>query len=439
LPTQSSTSIDRTLPPKKQALSEATRTGHFLGNVLLISGGTVAAQALAAASAPVITRLFSPAEFGILGTYTAFLAVLSSGITFRYEWAIPLAESEVEAVNVFALSIGIATLNSVLLGVALLVLRPWLPIAISACVLWLPVGVLAVALYRALSILAIRKHEYRKLAATKITQTASMLGIQIGSGLLRVGAAGLLLGQIAGQAGGSGTLARRMLISGEWLRSISLKETWRVARKFARFPKFSAAAALLNSCSEALPVLCLIWMFGPVVTGYYTLMQRLIFVPGSAVVSSVSQVFFGESCHLQRESRPDLIRRNYIHRFWQLLLLGVSGAVIGAIIAPRAVPTLFGAKWQQAGLCVQIFSPVLATWLPASSLSVVLDALQRQDLHLKREILKILVVLGGLGISYVCATTWVQTFIIISVAYTIDMILYSALSWQSMSVAKPST
>jgi O-antigen/teichoic acid export membrane protein len=417
------------------APSEAAGTRRpFVRNVLLLSGGTVAAQVLAAVSAPVITRLFSPAEFGMLGAYTALLAVLSSGITFRYEWAIALAESELEAVNVFALAIGIATLNSAILLIAILALRPWLSSAIADCALWLPPGVLALAVYRTLSVWAIRRHEYRALAETKITQTASMVGIQIGSGLLRVGAAGLLIGQIAGQAGGCGTLARRMLLSGGWLRSICLKEIWRAARKFARFPKFSTAAALLNSCSEGLPVLCFIWMFGPVVTGYYTLVQRLVFVPGNAVVSSVSQVFFGESCHLQRESRPDLIRKNYIQRFWQLLLLGVSGAAIGAAIAPYAIPMLFGPDWRQAGVCFQIFAPVLATWLPASSLSGVLDAFQRQDLHLRREIVRIALVLGGLGIAYVYATTWIRTFIIISVAYTIDMMFYAALSWQSVSV-----
>jgi len=48
----------------------------FARNVLTLISGSVLAQIIAVAAAPILTRLYSPEEFGILALYTSIVTML---------------------------------------------------------------------------------------------------------------------------------------------------------------------------------------------------------------------------------------------------------------------------------------------------------------------------------------------------------------------------
>lgn len=47
----------------------------FVRNVAIVATGTAGAQAITMAFAPIITRLYGPEAFGLLGTFMAILAI----------------------------------------------------------------------------------------------------------------------------------------------------------------------------------------------------------------------------------------------------------------------------------------------------------------------------------------------------------------------------
>src|SRR3990172_1558670 len=82
----------------------------FTSNVLKLVGGTTLAQGVNAIAAPVLTRIYSPHDFGIAAVFISIVSLLAVIACLRYEYAIVLPERDEDAVNVVALGIGVVLL-----------------------------------------------------------------------------------------------------------------------------------------------------------------------------------------------------------------------------------------------------------------------------------------------------------------------------------------
>src|SRR5262245_57367214 len=166
--------------------------GVFGRSVLTLASGTAMAQLLLALAMPVLTRLYTPTDYGTLAVYSSTLTVLLVVASLRYEVAIPLPRDEPTAASLlvltFALLGGMATLLSLLVWawgdafVATLkvpALRPYL---------WLvPVGFLGAGTYQTLSYWAIRRSAFTRIARTKLSQGVGQVASQVALGIARVG------------------------------------------------------------------------------------------------------------------------------------------------------------------------------------------------------------------------------------------------------------
>lgn len=99
---------NQTPTPKKQ--SKTT----FAGDVIKLVTGTSFAQLLTVLSAPILTRLYSPADFGILAVFISTTDILGVIACLRYEMAIVLPEEDDKAANLFGLSLMFAVSLSIL-------------------------------------------------------------------------------------------------------------------------------------------------------------------------------------------------------------------------------------------------------------------------------------------------------------------------------------
>ena len=65
-------------------------TGNLVRNIGMMSGGAALAQLIPLAAMPLISRLYTPADFGVLASILAAATILSPLATGRYELAIVL-------------------------------------------------------------------------------------------------------------------------------------------------------------------------------------------------------------------------------------------------------------------------------------------------------------------------------------------------------------
>lgn len=66
----------------------------------VLVGGTTGAQLLAVLAAPLLTRLYTPEDFGLLAVYASLLGLIAVIASLRYELAIPLPTDDTEAAAV---------------------------------------------------------------------------------------------------------------------------------------------------------------------------------------------------------------------------------------------------------------------------------------------------------------------------------------------------
>ena len=80
----------------------------FLKNILIVSSGSVLAQAINLISSPILSRLYSPEEFGNVGSIMSFANILAPVISFTYNQAILLENSKLGEKKLTALSVYIS-------------------------------------------------------------------------------------------------------------------------------------------------------------------------------------------------------------------------------------------------------------------------------------------------------------------------------------------
>src|SRR5699024_10608796 len=93
---------------------------RFVRNVAIMATGTAGAQAVTMALSPIITRLYGPEAFGIMGTFTALTRIIIPVAALTYPIAIVLPKSDINAKRLIKLSLYITFIIAVLITIVLL-------------------------------------------------------------------------------------------------------------------------------------------------------------------------------------------------------------------------------------------------------------------------------------------------------------------------------
>ncbi|ENM3968826.1 oligosaccharide flippase family protein, partial [Vibrio cholerae] len=87
----------------------------YARNILTLITGTTIAQAIPILIAPILTRIYTPEDFGVLALFVAITSIFGAISNGRYELAIMLPIEDDDAINVSAIGLLIATALSVVL------------------------------------------------------------------------------------------------------------------------------------------------------------------------------------------------------------------------------------------------------------------------------------------------------------------------------------
>ena len=89
----------------------------FVKGVSALTTGTALAQLILLLVSPILTRIYSPSDFGDLAIFLSILSVISVFVCGRYELAIVLPKNVEEAINVLGLSFFLTVLRLSCFGV----------------------------------------------------------------------------------------------------------------------------------------------------------------------------------------------------------------------------------------------------------------------------------------------------------------------------------
>ncbi|QXD14855.1 oligosaccharide flippase family protein [Rhodocaloribacter litoris] len=394
----------RTLGRLTRPFTHLFAPGSFRTSVLTLLSGTALALALAYLARPVLTRLYTPAAFGLADVFVALVGMLLPLASLRYEDALMLPEDDREAVSVLGLS-ALLTGAFVLVTAGLLFWRDdlaaWLGAPALAPWLWLlPPALLAMRAAKLAEVWLTRNKRFRPISAGQVTQTATMVLTRIGAGLppWRAGAGGLIGGFVLGHAAAAVVLAGAVLYRSAPLLRNALRWTpmWAAARRYRRFPAFSMPSALLGALVTRLPFLLLLAFFDQAVVGHFGLAFNALLIPLSLIGGAVAQVFFVHAAEAHRHGTlPDLTAT--VHR--RLVMAGLFPTLALLLAGPDVFAFVFSEAWRTAGSYVQRVGPWLFLSAVASPLTRLFDVLERQRLDLLTSLLMFLVLVGALVIG----------------------------------------
>lgn len=363
--------------------------GSFADSVLTVMTGTAVALAIPIAAAPVLTRLYSPADFGLFALYLSITHIVASVAGARYEVAIILPETDEAAANVAALAVlfALAVSTVSLLAVWLLnapITRLLGTPAMSGWLYLAPLTVLLASVFQTLNFWAIRRNQFKSLALRKIAFSVTMVASQIGLGQAPAGlqSGGLIYGQIAGDALATGLLLWKVCRD-DWSRfkgSIAWGAIKSMLGRYKDFPKYDIPSSLLNILSNQMPTLLFSAFFGPAVVGFYALTHRVLSIPVALLANSVLDVYKQRAAlDYQKDGNCEAI---YLRTFKTLAVLSFVPFSLFAAFAPALFAFAFGEEWRTAGEYGRIMAGFYFVQFIASPLSYTAFIAERQRLHM---------------------------------------------------------
>jgi O-antigen/teichoic acid export membrane protein len=416
--------------------------GEFARGVLTLVGGSGLAQGIAIASAPVLTRLYSPTEFGIYAVAAATVSILVTVASLSYQFAIPLPDSDTRAANVLGLSLVTALGMSAMTAVVLVVTGPQVLVVLGAPELGPYVPLLAIgqvggAFVVALSFWAVRTKAFSALATTSLTQSASLVGFQLGFGAVGMGALGLLLGDIIGRFSGMIRLARIAWHTNRpALVGVSRPGMAAAARRYRRFPLFSLPSSIVNVLGLQAPLLLLVALYGAEVGGQFALADRLAGLPVTLLAGAVGRVYFAEGARVARE-RPAELRALFVRTTRSLAKAAIGPFALLALFAPLIAGFVFGEEWAQAGLFVTILAPMYFVVLVTNPTGSTLDFLERQDVQLALGVFRVGLLSGAVVVASALQLPPVGAVGLLSIAGSLTYAAFGLGSWRAILVRAP--
>ncbi len=412
--------------------------GRFAYSVSILAGSAALGQAVTVLVSPILTRLYSPEDFGIFGVYAAILGIVTVIASLRYEYAIPLPEEDETAANILALCFLLLLGMTALIWILVYGLKDaivvWTNVPGLKPYLWLiPLGVLGAGTYQILNYWAVRKRDFPRIARTRLSRGIGRAALQVGIGFASNGPLGLLLGQLAGETAGSVSLGLAAWRKDRApFKAVSLRGIRRAGARYKRFPLLSSWGSLLDALGTNVPQLLFAAFYGAQVAGWFALGQRVIAAPLNIVVDSVAQVYFGEAARLPRDD-PKAMRRLFLKLTGRLALIG--GLPIAGIcaVAPYFFTIVFGPGWETAGRYVQIWGLMFAARFVIVPLSHTLNILERQDLFLIWQGTWMTLGIGVLTAGRQTGLSHINAVAAYSLAMTVAYILLWILIWHALT------
>ncbi len=388
-------------------------------NFARVAGANVIAQVALVAATPLLTRLYEPAAFGVLGLYLASSQILFSFATGRFDMLLPNQQNGRRALatcGAGALCL-VATCSLAIVAVvfddALLdwwpgreTLGPWL---------WLlPLTTALNGLQQLARGWWTRDGDLGPVAVARLVQSWTYIGAALALAVVIAGGGGLVLATAASFAAGAGAhvVAARARARSAPQRTIALPgvaEAWRAAREQRRPAATATAVAVVNVVGFALPVLMLGRAYGAAEIGLYVLLQRLLAAPIGALTQALSMSFWSRAAELARRDDFTKLRREYLRLTGTLAAVAALLVVATLLCTPLIEPVL-GPDWAGAATLLPALLPLVVGMVVFSAPNHMI-VLGRQELQMVGDGVRLVGSLGvGLAAPYLglelVATVW---------------------------------
>jgi O-antigen/teichoic acid export membrane protein len=359
-----------------QRIRQFTKSDVFKSFTVLFSG-TLMAQVIGYAIAPILTRLYSNAEMGEMLYYMRLIAFISSIATLRYEAALPLPKRDEHSYLmyrfVYLFSFWLLVFIACFLLVFSLVfdlmnLQPWFIL----CVI---LGAAAMIVINVGTSWAVRTGTYGIISRQKITNSLVSNALKWGFFFLNWKSFGLILATLLGFIVSALEFIWDFRKTHHRFRELfSSRKTRVVLKEHREFPLLNLPHVFIDNGRDMLLATLILAYFGEAVYGSYGHAYQMLRIPLMLVGVSVGQLFYNrssEAMHKKKELTPILTKTIGV-----LTLISIVPFTILFFYGTEIFGFVFGTTWGIAGT----YAETMAFWLmvnfvlsPISALPLLLN------------------------------------------------------------------
>ena len=414
------------------ALWHSSLRSKLLRNILTVVTGTAGAQAITLAFMPVITRIYGPEAYGVLGTFLSVTMMLIPVAALTYPIAIVLPKRDGDARGLVRLALAIALSLATVVALALQffgdqlartleieIIQPYLMLipfvmfcgaALEICQQWL-----------------FRTQRFRITASVAVGHSLLFNSMRTLAGLVQSSALVLVCTTALQQALHAAMLGLAMLRAkphADNHADEAEQGMLALARRHSDFPRFRAPVMLINAVSQHLPTLVLAAYFGPAAAGFFALCKQALTMPTNLIGKSVADVYYPRISRAIHDREP--VAAMLLKATAALGLVGLVPFSLVAVFGPWLFALVFGEQWHVAGEYARWLALAEYVIFVSRPCVVAVPALSLQARFLLFEIfstsLRVLSLFGGaLLIGTALAT--VQAFAVASIAIYSSLIV----------------
>ncbi|SHI49757.1 lipopolysaccharide biosynthesis protein [Pseudozobellia thermophila] len=334
---------------------------EFARNVLTLTSGTAFAQVIPLLLAPILSRIYSPEDFGRLALYLSIVQILGAVSSGRYELAIMLPKEKKNGVQltllaiIITMAVSFTTLIVVLFfskGIANSLGDPKL----SEWLFFVPLSVLLMGIFNALNYFNTREKEFKNIAKANVFKSLGGNGGQLVLGLVKYTSGGLIIGQLASHFFGNLRMAKTFLRNTSVIKRTDCTALKELASRYSDFPKFSMWGVFLNTTSVNLTNFFVSSFYSLNYVGFYSYSTRYIGLPISLIGNSIGQVFFQKLS--EERNNGQKAYTIFKSTFKKLALLGSIIFLPAFFIIEDAFVLVFGERWETAGQFARLLIPL---------------------------------------------------------------------------------
>lgn len=404
------------------------KNNDFLKNVSLLVGGTVIAQMIAVGTSPILSRLYSPEDFGFFATFMAILGIASSFSMLKYELAIVIEKNkyyarQIQSLSYLILLVFIIIFTLTLKGVPVSVFEKF-NINIGNKIYILVPLVLFIGIYAIQTNVLNRDKKYKLLSVSGVVYKISIVSFQILFGLIGLNFLGLIFGNLLGLlivVFVIYLLDRKYYFTFE---DFSLKSLKKVAKKHYRFPKYTAPQTLLNTLSQQIPIYILGYFYGLEIVGAYWMAMRIVQLPTLIIGKSVRQVYFQKASEVSQNISETI--KLFNKTVFTLIKLIFIPVLIVFCLGEDLFVLVLGSNWKIAGE----FASWMILWIgvgfvtPPAAMTLLIFNMQKLNLVYDIFLLgtrTLVLIIGGI---YFEVIDTIIIFSMVGLLFNISLIVY---------------
>ncbi|SPT62294.1 colanic acid exporter [Aerococcus viridans] len=307
--------------------------------------------------APIVTRIYGPSAYGLMGTFSAIIQIIGPIAAFSYPIAIVLSKDEKDANLTIKLSFYVTLFNTILFSLLLYFFHDYIVktfnlISVSNYFYLIPLIVFFAGCLQILQQWLVRNNLFRISAKAYLVETVLVNSGKLIGGIIYPSASILILFTAFRQ----GIRVILMFIYSKInnvkevlsLTTISdMKEVLKQGIKHKDFLIYRTPEVTLSALSANIPTLLLTAFFGPVSAGFYSIAKTVLAVPSTLIAQSVGDVFYPQvvrTAQNKQKITPLIIKSTFY-----LAVIGLIPYGFIFFFGPWLFGVVFGEEWIIAG------------------------------------------------------------------------------------------